>query len=472
MTAARHAHFAVPVFDRWLLHFPLHGTTALVEKPVLDELRKGGGPSGNDWALEGLMADLTAPPSHQPGIKAGGFDPAYLALITTRTCNISCVYCDFGGPTSRSKHMEPAVAEAAIRWMAGHLAATGRDLFTLHFFGGEPLVAGALVEFAVDTLRSVCKSYNLDSYVDISTNGVMSDQRLEWLATHLDSVILSFDGPPEFQNRNRPGRNGRPTFEAVDRTARRLMSANIELCLRSCITRDSVLRMPEMTRWMIETYRPAIINFEPLTENDLTDMDGIAAADPYDYARMWMASRRIAERSGVRLVYSATETAEPRLSSCPVGSDTMIVTPDGSINGCYLQPKDWLLRGMDMSLGSVLPGGDLRIQGGQVQHLREVILDKPRCRNCFCQWSCSGGCHVSNTYRNCPENYIDYCQQTRVIAACLLLEDLGEHALVDELLADEVALRRLALHPTDVLPPFPDDRKTAFLPPVHATTTV
>ncbi|MCC6155361.1 MAG: radical SAM protein [Candidatus Hydrogenedentes bacterium] len=390
-------------------------------------------------------------PIDRPRPKDGAFDPSYLAIVTTRGCNIKCVYCDFGGPTSTKTTMDPAIAIRAIDWMADHLVANGRKLFFLHLFGGEPLIAGELVDVVVRRLRDVCAAKGLDSFVDVSTNGVLSEKRAKWVGDNLDSVVLSLDGPPEFQNRNRPGNNGRDTFAVVDRTARYLSTTGIELCLRACVTRESVLRMPEIVCWMIERYRPAIINFEPLTENDLTATAGLCAADPFDYAKMWITSKRIADASGVNLVYSATETNAPRLSSCPVGSDAIIVTPDAAVQGCYLQPDEWLQHGMDMSLGCISTDKGVEVRAASVRNLRHMIVDKPRCQGCFCQWSCAGGCHVSNTYRNCSEKYIDFCLQTRVITACLLLEELGEFDLVDALFDDTEAMKKLAMHSRDVI---------------------
>jgi radical SAM protein with 4Fe4S-binding SPASM domain len=445
-------HFAVPIFDRWLVHFPLHQVTALVDQAAMQELlAPQGSQSDRDGLLTSLRLDLTVPPANVPKPKDGAFDPNMLAIVTTRGCNINCVYCDFGGPTSKRVNMDPAIAVSTIDWMADQLAARGRERFFLHLFGGEPLIAGDLVDIVVHRLRHACTAKGLKPFIDISTNGVMSLERAKWVGDFLDSVVLSFDGPPEFQNRNRPGINGTDTFMVVDRTARYLSSTKIELCLRTCVTRESVLCMPEITRWMIESYRPSIINFEPLTENDLTAVTGLGAPDPFDYARMWMASTRIADGFGVHLVYSATESNAPRLSSCPVGSDAVVVSPDGSLNGCYLQPNDWLKRGMDMSLGRVSTEHGIEIQPDRAQDLRHMILDKPRCRGCICQWSCAGGCHVSNTYMNCAQNYSDFCVQTRLITSCLLLEQLGESDLVDEFLLDTEAMQRVVMNRRDVI---------------------
>ncbi|MCG8461147.1 MAG: hypothetical protein MI919_33090, partial [Holophagales bacterium] len=134
----------------------------------------------------------------------------------------------------------------------------------------------------------------------------------------------------------------------------------------------------------------------------------------------------------------------------------------GTLNGCYLQADDWRIRGMDMELGRISTAEGVELRAEQVHYLRSVIVDKPRCRDCLCQWSCAGGCHVSNTYLSCPEEYVDFCVQTRVITACLLLEELGEPALVDQLLDDRDAMLRLALHESDVIEPVaspdpPDD---------------
>lgn len=449
----RQARFAVPVLDRWLVHFPLHRVSALVTAPGLRELLDPAVTHSADELLQSLRDDLTAETPDLPAPKQGALDPGLLAIITTRGCNINCLYCDFGGPTSEKVHMDPGMAVRAIDWMAERLVANGRERFPLHLFGGEPLLSGDLVDIIVHRVRSVCAQSGLRPFIDVSTNGVMSVDRARWVGEYFDSVVLSFDGPPDLQNRNRPGNGGRRTFEIVDRTARYLSSTPIELCLRVCVTAESVSRMPEITSWMIDTYRPAIINFEPLTENDLTARTGLHAADPLEYARQWVASKRLADRQGVRVVYSATEADRPRLSSCPVGSDAVVVTPDGHVNGCYLLPGDWLKHGMDMSLGHVSAVQGMEIRGDRVEHLRQLVAEKPRCRGCLCQWSCAGGCHVSNTYRNCATTYVDFCIQTRLITACLLLEELGQSDLVDRLLCDPEAMRRLASHPSDVIGP-------------------
>jgi hypothetical protein len=80
---------------------------------------------------------------------------------------------------------------------------------------------------------------------------------------------------------------------------------------------------------------------------------------------------------------------------------------------------------------------------------RLLPMAKPRCERCFCQWTCAGGCHVNQTYPGATNHYTDFCIQTRLVTACLLLRDVGRDDLVDELLADRAAMEQLASHGWD-----------------------
>jgi uncharacterized protein len=441
-------YFAVPVLDQWLLYAPLHEVTALVNSSALERLSQS--PSLNpDEPVAELAGAMAADCIQLPKPKAGFFDPEFLAIIATRSCNLDCRYCDFGGPTAARSDLDPALAVAVIDWMAERLAARGNDRFPVHLFGGEPMIAEDLVDVVVHRTRAVCARHGLRPHLEISTNGVFSERRAAWLGDYFDSVVLSFDGPPEFQDRNRPAKGGRPTFAAVSRSALVLSESPAELCLRVCVTGESLRRMPAIMKWMSETYRPAVITFEPLTENDLSATAQLPSVDPFEFVRQWITSRREAAAHGVELVYSAIDSKFPRLSACPVGRDALILTPDGTINACYLRPTDWLRHGMDLHLGHVASGTGVQVDPVQVEKVRRGILDKPRCRACFCRWSCAGGCHVNNTYPGCGAAYSNYCLQTRLITACLLIEELGKIDMVHALLADTAAMQRLATQPSD-----------------------
>jgi uncharacterized protein len=443
--------FAIPVLDRWIVHAPLHDVTALVNQASVAELRQGAS-GARSKPLAELAATLRAEPAAMPRPLAGDPVPSFLGIIPTRGCNLHCAYCGFGGPGASKKQIDPAIAVAAVDWMADQMVRAGRDTLRIHFFGGEPFLAGDVVEIVVHRARYVAARKRLIPRFDASTNGVFNEARCQFVGDYFDSIVLSLDGFREDHDRNRPAAPGRGSFDLVERTARRLAAMPLHLCLRACITAESVGRMEETTRWMIEAFHPAIINFETLTPCPEADRAGLRPPDPYEFAAHCVRSLQLAEALGVRATYSAADLETPRLTFCPVGTDAMIVSVDGTVSACYLLPEEWQRQGLELTVGRATRDAGLVLESDAIARVRRHVADKPaRCRRCLGLWSCAGGCHVNHSPPRCADQYDDFCVQTRIITACQLLRGMGCEDLIDPLLASRSALENLAFHPDDGL---------------------
>ena len=64
---------------------------------------------------------------------------------------------------------------------------------------------------------------------------------------------------------------------------------------------------------------------------------------------------------------------------------------------------------------------------------------------------------MNQTFPGCDTTYTDFCLQTRVITACLLLQEIGAEDLADVLLANRAAMERLAHHSWDPIALSPHD---------------
>src|SRR5262245_26344357 len=102
--------FAIPVLDRYLIHAPLHRVHALVNRAPLDRVRHGDTSGAPE--LEAIHSALLREPDEVPRPLEGDIAPDFIGFITTRACNIGCVYCDFGGPTAKKVELDPEVAVA------------------------------------------------------------------------------------------------------------------------------------------------------------------------------------------------------------------------------------------------------------------------------------------------------------------------------------------------------------------------
>jgi len=441
----RHGVFLVPVLDRWLAFAPLHGVAAVVNAAAARDLRRGAAVLSNG-ALADLGRVLRRVPSNAPCPPDGEACPPLLGIIPTRGCNLACAYCDFGGSSSAHTTMAPSTAVAAVDWMAQRMRDAGRRNYRVHFFGGEPFLAPEIVAIVVHRVRLLADRHGLAPYVDGSTSGVIDAGVCEFIGDYFSGIAVSLDGPPEIHNRLRPRSGGQPTFDHVNRTVARLSEMPVELCLRACITEDSVEELEHVVRWMIDTYRPSAVNIETLTPGVASRRAGLKAPDPYRFAARCVSAYKVADDTGVPVVYSAAERERARLSFCPVGTDAVIVSPDGRVSACYLRPEDWRSRGLDLDVGGIDTEGTVVIDRGALGRVRELPLLKPRCARCFCQWTCAGGCHINETYPGCAVDYTPFCVQTRIVTACLLLRDAGCGEVADALVSDQRAMERLACH--------------------------
>ena len=186
-------------------------------------------------------------------------------------------------------------------------------------------------------------------------------------------------------------------------------------------------------------------------ETSSTLANGLTSPDPFVFARNLIKSRKICKSYGVPLVYATDINDYPVYTSCPVGKDTAIFTPEGRISNCYLPPDRWGKVGINLSFGQVVRGTEISIDNQKLQEIRNLILDKSRCYKCFCRYSCAGGCHVCNTYPGSEIRYNAFCAQTRIISLCSLLTDLGIDNEVDELLDNLITMKSIAYRLSDTL---------------------
>ena len=445
--------YVVPLFDRWLLHSPLHSTTAIVNTAAIRELKKADPDLVRLGALASLIED---PPSDPPRPKRGSLKPDFLGIIPSRRCNLNCLYCGFGAENASPSDLDPGLAVSAVDWMMEQACSNNVESVDIHFFGGEPFVAPDVVDTVVHRARARAAKMELNCRFEADTNGFFDEPRCRFIGDYFDSVVLSFDGPEDVHNRQRPARNGNGSFETVSRNAAYLSKSPAELCLRVCVTSLNVKRLASMVRWFCDRFHPAIIDFEPLKPTTRSNEAGLQAPDPWEFAVQYIEAYRVASRCGVKAIYAAAAIDKIQFSFCPVGRDTLIVSPDATLSACYSLQEEWEAAGLDLTMGHLNAAGNMILDQSAIEEIRKIPARRNRCSRCFARWHCAGGCHVMNHRANHGDDYDNFCVQTRLITACLLLDKLGDHTTLQKLQRTRHASEALALAPSDRLSDWED----------------
>lgn len=457
MNLALRNTFVIPVNNDFLVYSPLTGISALINRAGVSELQEQlqliavnkGNPESK---LMDLALDILHSPVQTPNRRTGDLNPEFLGIIPTRSCNGACNYCDFGADKASPEKMSYQLAARAVDWYAGVLKAQERNVLDIHFFGGEPMVAREVIEVIVQRARLVAMEQNLVPFFEISTNGQYSAGDALFIGQYFNKVVLSLDGFVAVQDKHRPLKANKSSFENAVETAKIISGSNAELCVRCCVSRLNVFQLEEFTQWLCSNFTLSAINFEILCSTSQTDIAGLFPPDPVDFAIHFQKSREIANSFGIEVVYASDITGRPVVSSCPVGKDVAIVSPDGRISNCYLMPDRWKSAGLDLDFGLLNSEGELHIEKDSVDAIRAMVENKPRCSKCFCQWSCAGGCHVGITHPGSGLEYGDFCKQTRLISVFTLLSNLELPKKNAALMQSTKALQNIINQESDLLP--------------------
>ena len=444
--------FAIPVLERVLLYAPLHGLAAIVNAMAARQIKRvvvHRSHGVSDHLRE--IVQIATSKADVPLPKSGEVEPDFLGLLPTRRCNLACRYCGFWTATEPSEDMDLQVAHDAVTWHVEHIRRSGGTHAEIHFFGGEPFCAPQILELAVPLGRRRAREAGLTVRFEAATNGAFSAELGRWAANNLDRIVLSLDGPADIQNHHRPGADGTGSFDQAVRSARIFSLGNAELSLRACVTARTVESMPDTAAWFVHEFVPTAVSFEPLQPSDRSAAAGLFPPEAWQFAVGFIQAAEILEAHGVEPVYPTADISARQVSFCPVGRDALIVSPDGTVSACYLLPRDWERRGLNLRLGR-LHHSRMELDPERVNAARQLnVWNKARCQACFCRWHCAGGCHVNHDVTGQPGTYDGLCHQARIISLRNILHAMGEDNLVAEWLANRETAEGSLSRPSDLL---------------------
>ena len=343
---------------------------------------------------------------HEPPRHETGFRPVQVTLFPTNSCNLRCSYCyafggEGGGNGEAITTMPLDVAKRAIDLIARNAkerAAEGEDIrhFVVSIHGnGEPFCAFDLIREIVWYGQDVSERLDIPVVFNAATNGVLSDEQLDFIADNFQNMNISFDGLPEFQDANRPVAGGRGSFEYVDRTMRRLGELGVNFGIRTTVTADMVERMVDIVDFVADNY-PGVeqLHFEPVWECGRCLTSTNAMPDSEDFTRNYLAALERAQQRGLGLVFSGARQDMVVDSFCKVSSGSFTVTPTGDVTACYEVSYRSDSRADRFFYGRFdTESGSFAFDQEKLDELSKLNVHNYRfCDDCFCRWHCAGDC--------------------------------------------------------------------------------
>ena len=130
-------------------------------------------------------------------------------ICLTYNCQLRCNYCSFRSQEENKLLLTEEDIRVYARYLMKNIAI--RKLVSgsskkLHLFfsgGGEPTYYPNFFRTAVLALEDECMLNGVELTLDLTTNGIISESMVDFVADHFRSVMISYDGTPALQNQNR-----------------------------------------------------------------------------------------------------------------------------------------------------------------------------------------------------------------------------------------------------------------------------
>ena len=313
-----------------------------------------------------------------------------LCLHIAHDCNLACQYCfaEEGEYHGRRALMSYEVGKKALDFLVAN-SGSRRNL-EVDFFGGEPLMNWKVVKELVAYGRELEKQYDKHFRFTLTTNGVLLNEEVqEFVNREMDNVVLSLDGRKEVNDRMRPFRNGKGSYDLIVPKFRKLADSRNQqkYYIRGTFTRNNLDFSKDVEHFADLGFEQ--VSIEPVVGED-TDPYAIQKEDlpqifeEYDKLAKFLIER---EKSGrgfnffhFMIDLEGGPCVSKRLSGCGSGTEYLAVTPWGDFYPChqFVGQEEFLMGNVDE--GITKPEIAEEFRGCSV-------YSKESCRTCFARFT-------------------------------------------------------------------------------------
>lgn len=356
-----------------------------------------------------------------------------LCLHLAHDCNLACRYCFAGEGEYHGRRalMSAKVGKKALDFL---IASSGnRKNLEVDFFGGEPLMNWDVVKELVAYGREKEKIYNKRFRFTLTTNGVLlNDEIMEFCNREMGNVVLSLDGRKAVNDRMRPFRSGKGSYDLIVPKFQRFAESRKQTnyYVRGTFTRynldfaEDVLHFADLgfKQMSVEPVVASPDEDYAIREEDLPRIleqyDKLAA----EYVRRKKEGRGFSFFHFI-LDLKGGPCAAKRLSGCGSGTEYLAVTPWGDLYPChqFVGQEKFLLGNVDEGITNKAVQNEFKLCN---------VYAKEKCRNCFARFYCSGGCAANsyNFHGTITDAYDIGCamQKKRIECAIMIQAALAE----------------------------------------------
>ncbi len=324
-----------------------------------------------------------------------------LCLNVVHDCNLRCKYCfaDEGEYKGCRKPMSAEVGKRAIDYVlenSGNIKNIEVDLF-----GGEPLMVFDTIKEIVDYAKEKDKLYNKNIRFTMTTNAtLLNDEIIDYIDKNMGNIILSIDGRKEVNDNVRIRVDGSGCYDRILPNIKKMVDRrdpSKQYYARGTFTRENTDFFEDVMALANEGFSE--ISIEPVVLPDSHNLSIRREDLPKIYQQYDMLYKEMLRRAEnndnpfkfyhFNIDLNGGPCVYKRIAGCGAGHEYVAITPDGDIYPChqFVGNEEFLLGNINSGIKNKNLSKDFK---------NAHIYNKPKCKECWARFYCSGGCQANN----------------------------------------------------------------------------
>jgi uncharacterized protein len=314
-----------------------------------------------------------------------------LSVAITRNCSLACSYCHADAGLDLDGNSE--ILLASLGHAVKRIEKEGlKGLHVSFAVGGEPTFRWSKFTDFVRRVDLAAEEKNFEIHKAITTNGYYGQRKREFLASHFDSILLSFDGPQSIHDHLRPTKAGGSSFDIVLQTCRYFSEHAKKFAVRCTVIEPNLERLEEIVLFFIEKAGLREHNeivLEPMIAIGRGASDEQLQPNGASFARSFWKAYRYGKARGYRVKSSAFNPTRLVTTFCHAMSvPSFAVTVDGKVTACErdCDAKDYAYGFFDRTTGQ------FSLNAHAIRQNEAHAALPAHCGDCICKWHCAGDC--------------------------------------------------------------------------------
>ena len=349
-----------------------------------------------------------------------------VCLNIIHACNLRCKYCfaDEGEYNGHKGKMSLETAKKAIDYVVKRSGP--RKNIEIDLFGGEPTMMMDTIKEIIAYARENEAKWNKRIRFTMTTNAtLLTDEMMDYMDKELENIILSIDGRKEVNDKVRIRFDGKGSYDQILPNIKKMVAKRDKTkahTVRGTFTRENLDFYEDVKMMVDEGFRE--ISIEPVVLEDghplaLRKEDLPKIFESYDKLYDELVQKKAEGKEFNVYHFKVDLNGGPcvykRISGCGAGFEYVAITPQGEVYPCHQ-----FVGKEEYKLGSIYDDSYNADLG--MSFKKAHIYNKPKCRNCWARFYCSGGCQANNiAFNNDINNPYDIgCQMQKKRIECAI----------------------------------------------------